>query len=316
VMRASAIALGVASLAIGCARPAFDVASIDSRTLHDVVATDGGSLAMHAIAFPPRATMHPARVPLVIVEPTVWRRELLLRDGGLVASFEDAGFPVWLVGCDADVPPDAPTLAIGIAHAVGAVARAARVDRVDVLALGFGGPAAMLALEPLTSPSSPVHVGRVAFLGAPFDEAYENSFARRVAAVRGGRAIALCTLTDGTACDRMFRDRRAVFWLGALPPADPTETQPARERFPFVARFADLPVLFVVGKRDGIAPSESVFPVFTLWGSEARDPGSVSKGFFIAGRENEFRDDEDAFDLLDGRAEGAWSRIVGFLGGK
>jgi hypothetical protein len=281
----------LAALAIGCARPAHDVASIESRTLRVA-----GDPPMHAIAFPPRVAGR-ARTPLVVVEPILWKRDLLLKDGGLVAWLEDEGFPVWLVGTDAASPPDARALGAGIARTATALARAARLDRVDLVATGLSGDAALSALEGLTAPSSPVQVGRVAFVGAPLDLAYPGDLRARVA----GSTLA-------------FHDRAAVGWLGVVPPADPAEAKPARERFPFVARL-DVPVLFVAGKSDGIAPSESVFPVFKLWGTASGGMRPLTKGFFLVGRENGLDVDADAFDLFDGgdAAVAAWERLEGFL---
>jgi hypothetical protein len=282
-----------ALLATACARPPYDAASSDARTLRAP-----GEPPMHAVAYPPRGKSNPPAAPLLVVEPVVWRRDLLLRHGGLVSWLEDDGFPVWLVGADGD-PRDARALADGIVRTAGVIARATGAPRVDVLATGLGGAATMLALDPLTSPSSPVHVGRVAFLGTPLDRAYVGDANARVAA---------STLA--------FHDRSAVEWLGAVPPADRLEGRPARERFPFAARFAALPVLFVAGKVDGIAPSETQYPAFALWGRDAEYRHAVPKSFFLAGRENGFDRDADAFDLVDGSptAIATWSRIAAFLG--
>jgi hypothetical protein len=84
------------------------------------------------------------------------------------------------------------------------------------------------------------------------------------------------------------------------------------QRFAFASRLADLPVLFVTGKGDGLAPSESVFPAFTYWGSAGHDARAVPKLFFLAGRENRFRVDYDGFELLagGGAAGEVWERVA------
>jgi hypothetical protein len=317
-MRARSLALvALAALALaplGCLHAPFDPSRLDARALHDSVATPAGEARFHAIPFPPRARTRPTRAPLVLVEPVLFRRELLLEDGGLVATLEDAGFPVWLVGADVEVAPDARTSATGIARAIGSVARAAGVDHVDVVSLGLSGAATLGALSSLAEPGSPVRVTKLALVGTPLDEAYPGSFASRTRAIAGGPASALCMLDGGTGCTRAFRDPGAAAWLGVLPAPDPDDAKHARERYPWLPRIEGTSVLFLAGKLDGVAPTESLFPVFEAWGSEL-GAASVHKRFFIAGLENSMGHDFDGFALL-ARQDGAsavWDQLIAFL---
>jgi hypothetical protein len=301
---------------LGCVHAPFDPSRLDARALHDSVTTPAGEAGFHAIPFPPRARTRPTRPPLVLVEPILFRRELLLEDGGLVATLEDAGFAVWLVGADAEVPPDVRTFATGIARAIGSVARAAGVDHVDLVSLGLSGAATLGALASLDEPGSPVQVTKLALVGTPLDEAYPDSFAARTRAIGGGPASAICALDGGTGCTRAFRDPGAAAWLGALPPAEPDAAKHARERYPGLPRFAGTSVLFLAGKLDGVAPTESLFPVFEAWGSGSEVAGaSVHKRFFIAGIENELGRDFDGFALLARRdgASAVWDQLIAFL---
>jgi hypothetical protein len=310
------VTLAASATPLACAHAPYDPSRLDARALHDSVATPAGEARFHAIPFPPRARTRPTRPPLVLVEPILFRRELLLEDDGLVATLEDAGFSVWLVGADADVPPDARTCATGIARSIGSVARAATVDHVDVVSLGLSGAATLGALAALDEPGSPVHVTKLALVGTPLDEAYPGSFASRTRMVAGGPASALCGLDGGTGCTRAFRDPGAAPWLGALPPAEPDAAKRARERYPQVPRFESTSVLFLAGKLDGVAPTESLFPVFEAWGSGLETGGTaVHKRFFIAGLENSLGRDFDGFALL-ARQDGAgavWDQLIAFL---
>jgi hypothetical protein len=314
-MRGHVLASVAALLALSC-RHGTDPATLDARTLRATIEDD--ALPMRATYFPPTGPRaHRRNDPLVVVEPLFFRRDLLYPEhgGGLVPYLEDAGFPVWLVWVDAPSPPEARPLGRGIAQTITSIATATGARRFDLLGLSMGSDAALRALDLLTSPGSPVTIGRVAFLGGGFDFAYPHSFASRIAPIRGGPASRLCALDGSRGCGRELRDADAATpWLGVLPPASDDALLPSRERFPFVAHFAKLPVLFVNGKRDGIAPSESMFPLYTLWGSDEPNPRAIPKLLFLAGRENALGWDFDHFDLLAGpHAERVWNHLVAWL---
>jgi hypothetical protein len=307
--------LVLASLALSC-RHGSDLRTLDARTLRVVTFDDAP--VMRATYFPstaPRARRREA--PLVVVEPLLFQRTLLYASegGGLVGYFQREGFNVWLVGFSSSPPEGPRALGGGIVRMVTSIAKETGIRQIDLLGLSLGAEGALRALEPLMAAGSPVTVHRVVFLGGGFDFAYPHSFASRIASVRGGPATTLCTLDGDVDCARDFRrPGDAVPWLASLPPADGDALAPARERFPFVAHFTRLPVLFVNGKADGIAPSESMFPLYTLWGSDEPNPRAVPKLLFLAGRENALGWDFDDFELLAGpHAERVWSHLVGWL---
>lgn len=302
-------------LALSCRR-GTDPATLDARTLHAMVQDD--ALPMRATYFPPTVPRRERRgVPLLVVEPLFFRREILYPEGGggLVAYLQDEGFPVWVVWVDAPLPLDPRAFSRGIAQTVTQIATTTGARLFDLIGLSMGSEAALRSLDLLTSPGSPVEIRRVAFLGGGFDFDYPGSFASRIARIRGGPATRLCTLDGDVDCARSLRDTRAALpWLGNLPPAGDDALLRSRERFPFVAHFTRLPVLFVSGKADGIAPSESMFPLYVLWGSNEPDPRAVPKLLFLAGRENALGWDLDHFDLFAGpHAEAVWRHIVAWL---
>jgi hypothetical protein len=313
-MRA-ALVLALISAALACAcRHGTDRATLDARTLE--ATTQGDAPSMRATYFPPTVPRAGRRdVPLILVEPLLFRRELLYRDGGLVPYLQDAGFPVWLVWVGASSPPDARVLGRGIAQTVTSIATETGARVFDLVGLSMGSEGTLRALDLLTAPGSSVSVRRVAFVGGGFDFGYPHSTAARIQGIRGGSATSLCTLDGDARCARDFyRPGDTLPWLGVLPPADDDALLPSRARFPFVSRFARLPVLFVTGKADGLAPSESVFPLYTLWGSDQTDPHAVPKLLFLAGRENNLGWDLDQFDLFAGpHAEAVWSHLVAWL---
>jgi hypothetical protein len=319
----------LATLSSAC-RFGPNLATLDARTLHARVAgvappsVEGAprneSLAMRATYFPstaPRARRR--KVPLVVIEPLLFRRELLYTGGrdALVPYLQDEGFAVWLVGTEEASAPDPRAMARGIVATVADIARETGARRFDLLALSLGAEGALRALEPLTAQGAPAEIRRVVFLGGGFDFAYPHSFASRIASIRGRGSApdALCTLDGDVGCARDFRAARdAVPWLAPLPTADDDALRPSRERFPFVTRFTHLPVLFVNGKADGIAPSEAMFPLYTLWGSDEPDPRAVPKLLFLAGRENTLGWDFDHYDLFAGdHAADAWAHAVAWL---
>lgn len=314
-------ALGASPLAC---RHGTDLATLDARTLRPETRGDAGAPgSMRGTYFPPRSPYVGRHgVPVVVVEPILFRRELLYAapdgtaSGGLIPYLQEEGFPVWLVWSDPGSGAGARALSGAIARTVGAIARETGADRFDLVGLSLGAEGALRALEPLTDASSPVRIRRAAFLGGGFDFAYPHSFGARIGALRGGPAAPLCTLDGDAACAREFRTPLAVTpWLGSLPGGDPDALAPSRERFPFVAGLS-LPVLFIGGKVDGISPSESVFPLYTLWGSAAPAPGTVRKRFFLAGRENALGWEFDHFDLFAGaHAADVWAQLASWLEG-
>jgi hypothetical protein len=305
-------ALAVALSLCSC-RSGVTPATFEARTLRPSV-RESSARATYFPPATPRARRH--GVPVLVVEPVLFRRELLTAgpSGGLVGYLESEGFSVWLVWSAAPDAPSAAAFARDVVLAAQAIAQETGANQVDIVGVSFGAEAALRALEPLTSPDAPVTARRVAFLGGGFDFAYPHSFAARTANVRGGPASALCSLDGDRGCAHEFHQApEAVPWLGALPPSEDA-LAPARERFAFARRFSRLPVLFVNGKADGIAPSESMFPLYTLWGSDEPNPRNIPKLLFLAGRENGLAHELDHFDLFAGdQVTDVWSHVARWL---
>jgi pimeloyl-ACP methyl ester carboxylesterase len=321
VNRARLLALVGAAAAVSFAcQPAADLRTLDARTLRiGVPGAPNESLSMRATYFPattPRAGRR--SVPLVVVEPLLFRRELLYAgpgpSGGLISYLEGEGFSIWLLWSAAP-PPSARIFGREVADGIESIGRETGIRRFDLLGLSLGAEGALRALEPLMAAETTVAIRRAAFLGGGFDFAYPGSFGSRIAAIRGGPASALCTLDADVDCTRDFRTPRAAAgWLASLPPADDDALAPSRERFAFVTRLTRVPVLFVNGKADGIAPSESMFPLYTLWGSDEPSASAVPKLLFLAGRENALGWDFDHFELFaDDRAERLWDHLATWL---
>jgi pimeloyl-ACP methyl ester carboxylesterase len=267
---------------------------------------------MRATFFPRRAAR--SRVPVVVVEPIFLRKEILCAgDGSAIDALTDGGFDTWLVWTDTDVTPDARRLARGIAQTVTSIASETGSRELDLVGTSLGAEATLRALDLLTSPGAPVVVRRVAFVGGGFDYAYPGSFGARARSLAGGPATQVCAM-GGDAGAHQFHDAAgAARWLGAVPPSPPDALDPARARFAFAARWTQLPVLIVAGKADGIAPSESSFPLYELWGNQAA-AATVPKLFFLAGRANNLNGDLDHLELFAGPgAASLWRHVTAWL---
>jgi hypothetical protein len=312
-MRRSAVGRAWTALAlvVGAACvPARSAQSLEARTLR--VHVQDVDLPMRATFFPRRAAR--SRTPVVVVEPVFFRKEILYAGGAsAIDVLTEDGFDTWLVWTDTDAALDARRVARGIEQTVTSIASETGSRELDLVGTSLGAEAALGALDLLTSPGSPVIVRRVAFVGGGFDYAYPGSFGARVHSVAGGPATRVCAM-DGEGCAPQFHDAsRARRWLGTMPPSSPDALDPARARFGFANRWTQLPVLFVAGKADGIAPSESSFPLYELWGRQA-DPATVPKLFFLAGRENDIDGDLDHLELFAGRgAAGVWHHVTAWL---
>src|SRR5262249_37444838 len=71
-----------------------------------------------------------------------------------------------------------------------------------------------------------------------------------------------------------------------------------------------VPALFVNGKIDGVAPSESVYPVYERYGSAAVGP--VRKPIVSVGREN-LLPDRDHWGMLSGEDEAGFEIVADWL---
>jgi hypothetical protein len=241
------------------------------------------------------------RPPVVLFEPLAVSRALLDRgaDGGLVPYLNYRGFPVWVVFAEA--PAGVTTRALGacFAQAVVAIARVTHAPRVDVGGVSLGGQVAAHALASLGD----VALDRVFFYAAGLDYAYPGSFLDALADRRGAPLADACG-----GCARWLAGAGPAD-LGVLPPRGADEALPLAERFPGVPA-ARAPALFVNGKIDGLAPSESVYPVYQLYGRD----GGAPRRLVIVGRDN-FLDDLDHWGMLSGAHEDGFEVLGDWLTG-
>jgi hypothetical protein len=301
-MRAIAFAL-LCVAAAGCGRWFRYTRPTHARTYDPAVACGPGRLLVTYHAATHRAKgEHP---PVVLFEPLALRKEVLDRgaDGGLVPYLNYRGFPVWVVFAEAHDGLTAAALGRCYAQAVEAIARVTKAPRLDVGGVSLGGQVAAHALAPLEADAAPV--GRVFFYAAGLDYGYPGSFLAALAAGRGGPLAAAC----GDLCPRWLAGAGA--FLDFLPARGPDEDLPLPDRFPGIPA-ARVPALFMTGKIDGLAPSESVYPVYQLYGSGAAAP--VRKRLMIVGREN-LLPDLDHWGMLSGEAEEGFEVLADWLEG-
>jgi pimeloyl-ACP methyl ester carboxylesterase len=273
-------------LASGCARWFRYARPTQPRTFDPAVPCGPTRLlATYHAATHRAAGVHP---PVVLFEPLALRREVLDQGagGGLVPYLNYRGFPVWVVFAEAHEGLRAAALGRCYAQAVDAIAEVTKAPRLHVGGVSLGGQVAAHALEHLREGAP---LGRVFFYAAGIDYAYPGS----LLAARAPLAAACAACAP---------------WLsGFLPPPD--EDRPLAERLPGLAT-AQAPVLFVNGKIDGVAPSESVYPAYELYGSAA--PGPVRKRLVLVAREN-FLPDLDHWGMLGGAEEDGFEILAGWL---
>lgn len=306
-----AVVGALAALLVACRYASIPEETLASRALDVPAATGPGHVT--ATYFPVTHANAVRRAPVVVVEPRVFTREALHRGarGGLLAYLNFKGHPAWRLTVDT---PNEPSRAIGTALAttIRAISQASGEPALDVVGASLNAPSALHAVSTLAEEgSSPVR--RVVFLGAGLDYAYPSSFVVREHEKLGGPTRRLCA-TEAACLRFVHHPDEARPFFGSLPPAEPDDTSPAHLRYPGLAQRTER-VLFVVGKADGLAPSESSFPVFLEWGKATPEHAVRSKRFFLAARENGLGDDYDHAALFlgaDAESE-VFAAIVDFL---
>lgn len=295
---------------VACRYPALSDADLASRRLPS---SEPGPCRELVTGFPATHTSAVRREPVVVVSPMLLAPRVLFRghEGGLVSYLNFQGHPVYLVGFEAPSCDEAAA-SRAFAKMVREVSQRTREPVVHVVGASLGAPVVVRAVGLLADEgASPV--GRVALVGAGLDYAYPGSFVARERAHLGGPAAYLCE--SPASCRKLSRQPEVLReHLAVLPNDAPLLFAPTSARYPGLERRRE-PVLFVVGKADGIAPSESSYPVFLAWGSATPDAARATKHFFLAARENGLGDDYDHAELFAGpEAEGeVFAKVAEFL---
>ena len=278
-----------------CRYPALTDADLAARTSP---APSRGACLETVTAFPATHASAVRRAPIVVTSPSLLAPRVLHRgrEGGLVAYLNFQGHAVYVVGFEAPSCDEA-LASRAFANVVREVSQRTREPVVHVVGTSLGAPIAVRAVGLLADEGgSPV--GRVALVGPGLDYAYPRSFLARERAHLGGPAGYLCATVES--CRRLSHEPEVLrAHLAKLPPEAPSLFTPTAERYPGLSGRHE-PVLFVVGKADGVAPSESSYPVFLAWGSATPGAARSQKRYFLAARENALGDDYDHAELFAG----------------
>jgi pimeloyl-ACP methyl ester carboxylesterase len=289
----------------GCRYEAIAAPQLAERTLQIpvVAATTGAPVSLRATYYPLTHRNARRQPPVVLFDPVFWSRGILHRgrEGGLIPFLNYSGFPVWLVYADQYEGRTPRELGEALATALRELAKASDVGQVFLGGLSLGSQAVLEALRQ-ASPEGRlgrVLVRKVFFIGAGLDYAFPDSFLAHSQSLANGPSKALCDRDGGRACQRYFSGGQAAQrLLGTLPLLDTGPLDDAR--LPSLASFR-MPALFVAGKIDGIAPSESVFPAYQRYGSREPDERQIPKRLLIAGLENRMHEDYDHYTLFAGK---------------
>lgn len=249
---------------------------------------------------------------LVIVSPVLLSDELLVNSGtsSLIPWFNARGIPVWFVR----IPAGASLERFGrqVLPQITSAIRKNSSDAQWVMAgVSLGGQAVAHYLDeaPKNATVSGMLVKAAFFLGTGFDYAYPGSFSKRLAGVTGQN---LCA---GEFCNRylpgipvaMVSSRSAIMDAAGKPVwRENADNVSLREK--------GVRVMFVAGKIDNVAPSESVYKFFVRTiGDETKN--SPDLRFYLPGKMNRLSRDYDHTMLIasDAAAGELWPEIVKWI---
>lgn len=227
---------------------------------------------------------------LVIVSPVLVSDTALTNSGksSLIPWFNARGVPVWLVR----VPPGMPLEKFGrqVLPTITSAIRKNSNDAQWVMAgVSLGGQAVAHYLDDAQKNAtvSGMLVKAAFFLGTGFDYAYPGSFSRRLASLSGQNVCAdeFCTRYLPGVKPELVSARSALFDAAGKPVW--------REALDNVSlKDKGVRVMFIAGKIDNVAPSESVYKFFVKTiGGETKNSPDVR--FFLSGRMNRYARDYD-----------------------
>lgn len=230
---------------------------------------------------------------LVVVSPVLLADEVLYNSGSssLIPWFNARGVAVWLVR----IPPQMPLERFGrdILPTITAAIRKNSNDADWVMAgvsLGGQAIAQYLADAQRNATISGMLVRSAFFLGTGFDYNYPGSFGKRLALAQDGESKNLCAADF---CKRFFNglkseqivSRKNLFDTGGKPVwRDSLDNVAIKDK--------GVRVMFIAGKIDNVAPTESVYRFFVKTiGDETKNSPDVR--FLVPGRMNRHSRDFD-----------------------
>lgn len=227
---------------------------------------------------------------LVVVSPMLVSDAALTNSGksSLIPWFNARGVPVWLVR----IPPGMQLEKFGrqVLPTITAAIRKNSNDAQWVMAgVSLGGQAVAHYLDDAQKNAtvSGMLVKAAFFLGTGFDYAYPGSFSRRLVQTTGQNICAdeFCTRYFSGIKPELVSPRSALFDAAGKPVW--------RETLDNVSlKDKGVRVMFIAGKIDNVAPSESVYKFFVKTiGGETKNSPDVR--FFQPGRMNRYARDYD-----------------------
>lgn len=249
---------------------------------------------------------------LIVVSPVLLSDEVLVNSGNasLIPFFNSRGVAVWSVR----IPPQTPLEKFGrvVLPQITAAIRQQSTEAQWVMAgISLGGQAVAHYLDeaPKHATVTGVNIRAAFFLGTGFDYAYPASFSRRLAQGTGQN---LCA---DEFCARYLPGLKSDFVAARKAITDAVGKPVWREVLDNVAlKDKGVRIMFVAGKVDNVAPSESVYKAFVRTiGDETKNSPDVR--FYQPGRMNRLARDFDHVSLIasDEAASDVWPEIIRWI---
>lgn len=293
----SLAALLLLSLGLGCqsantsnySSTALTTGSAKENQRDFTIDAAGGSYAVSLYPKTYGALAGPA-FSLVIVSPVLLSDEVLVNSGNasLIPWFNARGIAVWLVR----IPRSTNLEKFGrdVLPSITSAIRKNSTDTQWVMAgVSLGGQAVAQYLNeaPKNATVSGMLVKAAFFLGTGFDYAYPGSFTSKLLQKQGQN------LCQDEFCTRFFPGLKSEFVSPRSALTDAAGKPVWRETLENISLGGKgVRMIFVAGKIDNVAPSESVYKFFVKTiGDETKNSPDVR--FFLAGRMNRYARDYD-----------------------
>lgn len=230
---------------------------------------------------------------MVVVSPMLLSDDVLYNSGStsLIPWFNARGVPVWLVR----IPPQMPLERFGrdILPTITSAIRKNSNDADWVMAgVSLGGQAIAQYLSDAqrNATVSGMLVKSAFFLGTGFDYNYPGSFGKRLASAQDGENKNLCA---GDFCKRFFNGLKGELVASRKNLFDAAGKPVWRDSLDNVSlKDKGVRTMFIAGKIDNVAPSESVYKFFVKTiGDETKNSPDVR--FLVPGRMNRHSRDFD-----------------------
>ena len=239
---------------------------------------------------------------LILLSPVLVKDDALYNSGSasIIPWFNARGISVWLIRIKNDVSLEKFGQAI-LPEILSSVRKNSGDNDWVMGGISLGGQAAAhyLADAPQNAKTTGMAFKAAFFLSTPFDYNYPGSFGKRLAQANDGEKKNLC---NADFCERFFKGLSENLIVSKKDIHDSTGKPLWKDLIPSTyLRGKGVRIFFLTGKIDNVAPSESVYSMFTKTIPKETE-NSPEARFLLPGYLNRMSRDFNHADMIAGEA--------------